>query len=77
MICSICDEVSQVPTGTRIPTAFINTLWDRDSKAAVSVNLICRRRAARLPPKRMVAGLRNQLLFPVNKFPVPCNHPNL
>ena len=29
MICSICEEVSQVPTGTRIPTAFINTLWDR------------------------------------------------
>jgi hypothetical protein len=22
MICSICEEVSQVPTGTRIPTAF-------------------------------------------------------
>jgi hypothetical protein len=29
MICSICEEVSQMPTGTRIPTAFINTLWDR------------------------------------------------
>jgi len=29
MICSICEEVSQVPKGTRIPTAFINTLWDR------------------------------------------------
>ena len=29
MICSICEEVSQVPTDTRIPTAFINTLWDR------------------------------------------------
>jgi len=29
MICSICEEVSQVPTGTRIPTAFISTLWDR------------------------------------------------
>src|ERR1700685_1878556 len=29
MNCSICEEVSQVPTGTRIPTAFINTLWDR------------------------------------------------
>ena len=29
MICSTCEEVSQVPTGTRIPTAFINTLWDR------------------------------------------------
>jgi len=29
MICSICDEVSQVRTGTRIPTAFTNTLWDR------------------------------------------------
>jgi hypothetical protein len=29
MICSICEEVSQVPTGTRIPTAFINTVWDR------------------------------------------------
>jgi hypothetical protein len=25
----------------------------------------------------MVAGLCNQLFFPVNKFPVPCNHPNL
>jgi len=29
MICSTCEEVSQVPTGTRIPTAFINTLWNR------------------------------------------------
>jgi hypothetical protein len=29
MICSACEEVSQVPTGTRIPTAFINTLWNR------------------------------------------------
>jgi hypothetical protein len=29
MNCSICEEVSQVPTGTGIPTAFINTLWDR------------------------------------------------
>jgi hypothetical protein len=30
MICSICEEVSQVPTDTRIPTAYINnTLWDR------------------------------------------------
>jgi len=29
MICSICEEVSQVPTSTRIPTAFINTLWER------------------------------------------------
>jgi hypothetical protein len=29
MISSICKEVSKVPTGTRIPTAFINTLWDR------------------------------------------------
>ena len=29
MISNICKEVSQVPTGTKIPTAFINTLWDR------------------------------------------------
>ena len=30
MICTICEEVSQGPTDTRIPTAFINTtLWDR------------------------------------------------
>jgi hypothetical protein len=25
----------------------------------------------------MVAGRRNQLFFPVNKFPVPRSHPNL
>jgi hypothetical protein len=24
----------------------------------------------------MVAGLCNQLFFPVNEFPAPCNHPN-
>jgi len=29
MICSICEEVSQGPPCTRIPTAFINILWDR------------------------------------------------
>jgi hypothetical protein len=29
MICSICEQVPQLPTGTRIPTAFTNTLWDR------------------------------------------------
>jgi hypothetical protein len=29
MICSICEEVSQGPTDTRIHTTFINTLWDR------------------------------------------------
>ena len=26
---------------------------------------------------RYVSGLCNQLFFPVNRFPVPCNHPNL
>ncbi len=54
MICSICEEVSQVPTGTRIPTAFTNTLWARKLDSGRRVSLICRRRATRLPPKRMV-----------------------
>jgi hypothetical protein len=45
MICSICEEVSQVPTGTRIPTAFINTLWDRRLESGRQRELICRRRA--------------------------------
>jgi hypothetical protein len=29
MICGTCEQVSHVPTGTRIPTAFTNNLWDR------------------------------------------------
>ena len=53
MICSICEEVSQVPAGTRIPTAFTNNLWDRKVDSGRRVSLSCRRRAARLPPKRM------------------------
>ena len=48
MICTICGEVSQVPTGTRIPTAFINTQWDRrlDSGRQRELNLSSRGSAA-------------------------------
>jgi hypothetical protein len=53
MICNICEQVSQVPTGTRIPTAFTNTLWARKLDSGLSLSLICRGRAARLPRGRM------------------------
>jgi hypothetical protein len=53
MICGICEQASQVPTGTRIPTAFTNNLWDRKVDSGRRVSLICRRRAARPPPKRL------------------------
>jgi hypothetical protein len=48
MICGICEQVSLVPTGTRIPTAFTNNLWDRKLNSGRRVSLICRRRAARV-----------------------------
>jgi hypothetical protein len=53
MICNICEQVSEVPTGTRIPTAFTNTLWAWKLDSGRRVSLICRRRAARLPSERM------------------------
>jgi len=33
-----------VPTGTRIPTALTNNLWDRKLDSGSRVSLICRRR---------------------------------
>jgi hypothetical protein len=54
MICSICEEVSQVPTGTRIPIAFINTLWDRRLESGRQRGLDLLPQGSALPPKRMV-----------------------
>ena len=62
MICSICEEVSQVPTGTRIPTASTNMLWARKLDSGRRVSLICRRRAARLSPTRIATVEESECL---------------
>jgi hypothetical protein len=73
MICSICEEVSQVPTGTRIPTAFINTLWDRRLESGRQRE-ICRRGAAQPPPKRMVTVEESTCLVSSGLFAASWNN---
>jgi len=41
MICSICEQVPQVPTGTRIPTAFRLDLSPQGSAAASQADGNC------------------------------------